>query len=302
MYKFSCMDLSSHRQHVARALGALETSIERLLDALAHRPVWITVDGAATEAIAIQRACAAYAAINYGMQDAVETSVVCLGLIGASSDILRSARAVNAAKIALKEICVPLQQVRIRVPVKGQAEPTKAIPAIRVILRNIQRSDLNLLAAYRKIPLLDAPPASVTYTRANTRAVHRKSIDDLHQLLANLGGPTAAADRARLLTLRRGESHLALVRDRYQNIRANVLYARLDPRGRGRIQISAELPLMYVMGRRAAHPEVHFPTTTDDEISGQPQRVRQSKLEAHPFLQSLPIYRYSIASKSITRP
>ena len=37
--------------------------------------------------------------------------------------------------------------------------PTKAIPVIKVILRNIQRSDLNLLAAYRKIPILSAPPA-----------------------------------------------------------------------------------------------------------------------------------------------
>jgi hypothetical protein len=38
----------------------------------------------------------------------------------------------------------------------------KAIPVIRVILRNIQRSDLNLLAAYRKIPILGAPPMTTS--------------------------------------------------------------------------------------------------------------------------------------------
>src|SRR5271156_5013663 len=103
------MDLSSHRQNVARALGALEKAIERLIDALAHKPVWITVEAAANEAVAVQRACAAYAAINYGMQDAIGDSVVCLGVIGASSDILRRAHTVNAAKTALKEICAPLQ-------------------------------------------------------------------------------------------------------------------------------------------------------------------------------------------------
>lgn len=35
-----------------------------------------------------------------------------------------------------------------------------------MILRNIQRSDLNLLAAYRKIPILGAAPTTITYTRA----------------------------------------------------------------------------------------------------------------------------------------
>jgi hypothetical protein len=139
---------------------------------------------------------------------------------------------------------------------------------------------------------LAAPPASITYTRANTCAVYRKTIDDLHQLLANLDGPGAAADRARLLTLGPRESHLALVRDRYQNIRANILYARLDRRGRGRIQTSAELPLIYAMTRRTEHPEVHFPTAPAAPAN-QLQRVRQSKLDPHPFLQSLPVYRYS---------
>ena len=248
------------------------------------------VEEAHSERIAIQRACAAYSAIDYAMEDAVGTSVVCLGVIGASSDLLRRAEAVNTAKMELKAICAPLQRIRIRVPVKGDAQPTKAIPAIRVILRNIQRSDLNLLAAYRKIPILGAPPASVTYTRANTRAVYRKTIDEISEMLANLEGASAIADRSLLLTLKARETHLALVRDRYQNIRANVLLARLDVRGRGRIQISAELPLIYATGRRAEHPEVHFPAVTDEL---QPRRKRQSQLETHPFLRSLPVYRYT---------
>jgi hypothetical protein len=154
---------------------------------------------------------------------------------------------------------------------------------------------LNLLAAYRKIPLLGAPPATVTYTRANTRAntraVYRKTIEDIDQLLINLEGPTALADRGRLETLDRRETHLALVKSRYQNIRANVLYARLDPRGRGRIQISAELPLLYAKGRHPQPPEVRFPAPAEMTT---PSRVRQAKLEAAPFLRSIPVYRYAL--------
>ena len=121
-----------------------------------------------------------YSTIDYAMEDIVGSSVVCLGVIGVSAEVLKRAEAVNAAKSAFKQICIPLQHIRTRIPVKGDAQPTKAIPLIRVLLRNIQRNDLNLLAAYRKIPILSAPPATVTYTRANTRAVYRKTVDDLH--------------------------------------------------------------------------------------------------------------------------
>jgi hypothetical protein len=285
-------ELARHRQHVAHALGALEKATTHLVDALAHRSVWIAVEDASSDGIAVQAACAAYSAIDYGMEDDVGSSVVCLGVIGAAPEVLLRAEAVNAAKTALKGVCAPLQHLRMRVPVKDDAHPTKAIPVIRVILRNIQRSDLNLLAAYRKIPILAAPPSTVTYTRANTRSVYRKSIAAIREMLAGLEGPTAADDRARLSTLTRTESHLALVRQRYQNIRANVLYARLDRRGRGRRQIAAELPLMYALGRPEHCPQVNFPVASAP-AGTEPRRTRQSQLDAQPFLQSLPVYRYS---------
>jgi len=216
---------------------------------------------------------------------------VCLGVLGVGADILRRAAAVNTLKAEFKAICAPLHGIQIRVPVKGEAAPTRKMSAMRVILRNIQRSDLNLLAAYRKIPLLQAPPTKITYTRANTRSVYRKSIDELYELLSALEGPTASQDRARLSTLDRRETHLALVKERYQNVRANVLFARLDPRGRGRIQIAAELPLMYAKGRHLAPPQVQFPLPA--ALRNEVRRVRESKLEAAPFLQSLPVYRYA---------
>jgi hypothetical protein len=289
MYKLP-MDLIAHRPAIAKALLSLETAIERLVDALSHRPVSANIDGTTTDRSAIRRACEAYSAINYEMQDEITDSVVCLGVIGVQAEILKRAQAVNTAKAELKALFTPLQRVRIRVPEKGSST-TRAIPALRVILRNIQRSDLNVHAAYRKIPILDAPPATVTYTRANTRSVYRKTIDEIANMLSNIASSAAIADRERLSTLDRSHTHLALVRYHYQNIRANILYSRLDAKGRGRIQISAELPLIYATGRRTEPPEVHFPTDPEDD--GNPRRIRASKLEAAPFLHALPVYRYN---------
>ena len=208
------------------------------------------MENSSSDRSAIRKVCEAYSAIDYKMEDAVNQSPICLGVVGVNADTLKRAAAVNTAKAKFKALCTPLQGIRVRTPVKGEASPTKAIPAIRVILRNIQRSDLNLLAAYRKLPILDAPPATVTYTRANTRAVYRKTVEEIAAMLENLNSPAAIADREKLACLDRRVTHLALVKDRYQNIRANILYTRLDASGRGRIQIAAELPLIYAQGRR----------------------------------------------------
>jgi hypothetical protein len=207
-----------------------------------------------------------------------------------SADVLMRAEAVNTAKAALREICAPLQCINMRVPVKGDDGPTKAIPVIRVILRNIQRSDLNLLAAYRKIPILGAPPVTITYTRARTRAVYRKSIDELYEMLNIMEGPHAAADRARLSTLGPKDKYLAVTKPHYDNIRANITYSRLDARGSVRVQLAAELPLLYTAGRWPTPPEVNYPAPAD-ELASQRRRARQSELEADPFLQSIPAYR-----------
>ena len=282
------MDITPHIPQVAKTLSILESALERLVEALSHRPVTATIDGTTTDRSAVRRACEAYSAIDYEMDDEIGDSVVCLGVIGAQTDVVKRAQAVNAAKAQLKALFAPLQRVRIRVPVKGST--TKAIPALRVILRHIQRSDLNVNAAYRKIPILAASPATVTYTRANTRSVYRKTVEQIADMLSNVSSPAAIADRERLRNLDRRTTHLALVRYRYENIRANILYARLDPKGRGRIQISAELPIIYAVGRSTEAPEVQFPAEADDS---KPKRTRASLIEADPYLHSLPIYRYS---------
>jgi hypothetical protein len=111
-------------------------------------------------------------------------------------------------------------------------------------------------------------------------------------MLESIHSPAAIADRELIAGLDRRITHLALVRDRYQNIRANVLFSRLDSKGRGRIQISAELPLLYAIGRKQEAPEIAFPAPPGADKDSKPKRTRASKVEAAPFLRALPVYRY----------
>jgi hypothetical protein len=85
--------------------------------------------------------------------------------------------------------------------------------------------------------------------------------------------------------------YLALTKAHYDNIRANITYSRLDSRGRGRVQLAAELPLLYTAGRWPTPPEVNYPAPADENVE-KPRRVRESEIEAEPFLVSIPAYRY----------
>ena len=282
------LDPSDERRlAVAAGLRGLERRLERLATGLAHSSsVWLCIDGAATPSVALRYVIAAYTTIDLEMDDAPGTSVVCLGVVGAPRSVVELAASVNEAKANLKAICAPLQDQRIRVP---DGEGTRAMPLIRVILRSLQRSDLNLLAAYRRIPLLEAAPLRVAYTRARTRSVYRKPVGDVAAMLANAEGARALSDRARLAALPSGERHVALVRDHYENVRANVGYVVPGTDGRRRLQMAAELPLLYAARRGGPPPEVSFPSP---RAAAEPIRRRQSRLEARPLLETLPVFRY----------
>ena len=285
-------EVTEHATAVAEALRNVERRLKQLVDSIAHSAPRVSTREGGSAAAQLRQVCDAYATIDLEMEDEPNQSVVCLAVIGASRDIVRLAEATNGAKALLKATCVPLQGRRVRVPVRDPEGlvKTKAVPLTRVILRSLQRSDLNLLAAYRKIPILEVKPARIVYTEAQTRSVYRKSRSDILDMLENSEKPGAAEDRARVRAAR--DRWFALVRERYANFRANVWFEGLDRRGRGRVQLAAELPLMFALGQRGTWPEIAFPEPTSGSGQGAPSRARIGRLESVPFLTSAAIYRY----------
>jgi hypothetical protein len=277
---------------VATALRDLERTLERFIATLSHQGALASAEGGSTGGAALRRVCDAYATINYDSADEPNDSPVCLGVVGANAAALAQAHDLNDAKARLRDQLKVLRPYRVRVPVKdGQGgRVVKSVPLVRVILRELQRSDLNLLAAYRKIPVLTGRVQRVVYTRALTRAVYRKTRAEIAALLEASGRVTVPDDRVRLAKLPARETHLALVKERYTNIRANVWFHGLDARSRGRVMVSAELPILYPLGRSKELPEIRYPSVEE----GTPLEARQrtGKLEPEPFLESLPVYRY----------
>src|SRR5271169_4580756 len=100
------MHLSTHRQEIAKALLGLESTIKRLIDALSHGSSSAQVEDPSTRS-AIRRVCEAYSTIDYEMDDDVNSSPVCLGVIAVNADTLKRAHAVNTHKLKFKALCTP---------------------------------------------------------------------------------------------------------------------------------------------------------------------------------------------------
>jgi hypothetical protein len=286
-------DLDDATREVAGALRAFERDLDAFLQALAHGNSLVSLDPRFASTRPVETVCDAFGTIDYAMEDEVQSSVSCVGVVCASAATIARAQQLNASKQNLQAVCAPLQKRRMRIRVRNAAgeEVVRMTTLVRVILRNIGRSHLNLTAAYRQVPILGAYPARIAYTRTLTRRVRRMTREALLERLQFSDKPRAAEDRQRLRST--PDVHLALVDPHVPNVRANVWYQSRDSRNRDCVQLSAELPILYRAGRRPALPEISFPDAADwaREADG-PRRPRATKLEPEPLLATLPVYRY----------
>lgn len=291
MYKWNMPvtdQLDRGREEVSTALRSLERALAELVQALAHRADPLAVRDAPSDMSARQRVVEAFGQIDYGVEDDVRATPVCVGVVGTSRDVIAMAERVNEAKARLRAICSAMHGVKVRLPTSADAHAsTELVPLTRAILRSIQRSDLNLTAAYRRVPILELRPTVVAFTQAYTRKVERRERSVLLDQLLQSNKPGAERDCTRLRACR--DRWLAVVYSHYANVRANVWYDGLDSRGRGRVQVAAELPLLYAQGRKLAFPEVRWPNPV---VRKGPAHERPGRLADEPFLETMSVYRY----------
>jgi hypothetical protein len=291
------VDLVDATRSVAMALRDFERELEVFIQTLAHSSALVSLDPRFATTRPVETVCDAFSAIDYGVEDEPQSSVSCVGVICSTQAAVAQGRQLNAAKGQLQKACSPLQKHRMRVRVRNAdgEEVVRMTTLVRVILRNIGRSHLNLIAAYRRIPILSTQPARIAYTRTLTRRVRRVAREALLERLQFSEKPGAAEDRERLRSV--PDSHLALVDPHAPNVRANVWYQSRDARNRDCVQISAELPILYSAGRRPALPEIIYPSSEDWARTAEgPRRPRATKLEPDPFLRTLPVFRYRAAA------
>lgn len=285
-------ELEGHKRAVAERLRALERALERFAEALSHADrLEVVVNGGPGRREGLRQVADAYLTIEHVTDADEPPPPAVMGVVGVPREVRQRAERVNAAKDALKAYCKQLGDEKKAVSVKneeGKDAPT-LMPVMRLILRDLGRPRLNLLAAYRRIPILEKPPVRVSYVKATTQAVYCLSKEAVLELLERSNKPGVEEDRARIQKLPR-HTELALVRKPYENLRANIRLSSANKQNKIRIQVRAELPLLYQLPARGGErPEVSY-GGGPGRVGGRRERPRY--LEPEPYLSTQPIHLY----------
>ncbi len=291
--------VARHIGPITTALRHLETLLTRFgMDlaqeanpAVVFEPLFSAKDGEAISGYrelgagsSRRHATEALLQIDYGVEDKANQSIKCYGALGVPKRLINEAIIINRAKSEFKDAMQAVARKRVRVTVKGtDGRPVSALKSLsNIILRRIQSSSVNLLAAYREIPLIEETPSSIQLTHTRTRSVPRKTASALLNLLADRDDALARADRERLEALDSNE-YLVSPKERYPRMRANVFYRRQDTEGDpARQLVMAELPILYPIRQGVRPPDVTAPS-----IRQRPRKHPVSYIEREEFVRTL---------------
>jgi len=297
----SGQEYEERKLEVAAALRELERCLGELNRALAHAEVTIRVEGTDDPKEALRRVGEAYAAMDF-VEDGDDTPPTCpLGVVGVPGHVVQRAKAVNDAKGRLEAACNQLWDRRMSATVKdSKGRPlVKQMPWLRLMLRELGRPRLSMIAACRRIRILDDAPLKVTFHKVRTRSVYRRARADLIEELSESSRVEAAEDLARLRTLPPSERYLGEVREYFEHRRAHVTVPYKPKAGKKvpktkqpttmREQFGAAMPLLYERDRGKPGPVVRFPG------EGGPARHARMprKLQEQAFLRTMAIHRYA---------
>ena len=261
--------------------------------------LWATAEGASSTPEALKAILDSCRTIDIAGGASSPPPAGCLGVIAGDAELVSAIEAVNQAKATFREICISVRPQRQRIPKSRPAIPSQPTSAqtIRLILSDIGRGDLNLLAAYRRFPILVGQPRQVFFCRPGSRSVYKLNRNEIHQTLSRIDHPAARTDRERLYALPQEETHLALVRAHYEHTRANVLFDGFDTLGRHRMMVCCELPIAYPVNHRAALPIVKYPMRKERKENTVAARIGMVCKER--FLESLPVHRYLASQQGV---
>jgi len=236
--------------------------------------------------------------VFYEGDEKANTIVRCYGVIGAPMHVIRMAKQINQAKSELRDAIAPVANKRVRVGIKDrEGEPGETTRELTtLIFRQLQSARVNLLAAYRQIPIIEEPVTRIKFIHYRTRSVQQRTVGQVIEMLygeSKTPSEMGKQDIAILSTWPKNE-HLSRPRPYYYRMRANVTLARRvqDKRRQQTTTVQAELPILFPVMPSMARPEIVKPNFGESPIGPKPKRLEdKTELKVYGFHRLKPEYR-----------
>lgn len=245
-----------------------------------------------------QLAADAISQLEYIEDEPKNRSVRCYGAIGVSMRLIQQIQGVNRAKDAFRDALQPLSGKTMRVTVRHPDGSRERVirELITVMMRRLELARVNVLAAYRHIPVFDEQVRTLRFNHVTSKSVEKKTAGQLIEMLAESHESTAGEDIARLRQIPEDEP-LSRRKSGYDRVMARITAARRyqdDKTGRLRYymqQIPAELPVFFPMHPSWPEPPISKPSFERYPRTKENQRKKKTRgrlpaLEDEPFIKT----------------
>lgn len=278
------MQESAFRQDVLDAFAALQTSLDKLCDAIKRESeliAWVHEESDMTlflgDLTAREKAIALFKQLDFLDNQAPREIIVLPGFMGASCETLTLVNEVNLAKDQFKKRVLALKVATLTPTNLGNA--MQAMGFARIHLKQ----------CYRKIPILKQAPEKISWTWAHTKSIKRITVTKAQEMLLKRGeDPGILMQLQKLSSLPQNEQ-LAIVQELAPHLRANIVLSGKTP---SRLMIKGPVPIFFPCDSQTPYP--HFKPPLKKSLRDENRSIRKDvRLDPSPFLPAIRAHRYT---------
>jgi hypothetical protein len=247
---------------------------------------WVSAEGESASAAAMSKVRAAFREIDSHDQIDRRALPGCQGILAVTAKVVTAANDVNSAKHGFQAACAGLRGiVYSRLPNCNQ--PGRSIrTGLSVVLERIDRPNLNMFAAYRKVPILTGIPRRVGFSVNNAHTVYPTQRDAIVNRLRRRVDAESMDDLGRVQKLPEFETTLALLTNFRTYPYASVSFDGFNAQGRCHSGMLTGLPILYIAA--GATPTVSYAPAK----SGPPRKCSVREVCPDQYLKTMRVHRY----------
>lgn len=279
--------VEENAEAVASALRKLDSALADLDALLATDCRWMSVDGESTSSAAMVKVRAALTEIDDDDIEDRRAMPGCRGIVAVTLRTIAAAHRVNAAKVALKAACSGLiGLVSVKRPAPDGLLRKVRIGMHRLTVIALGRPNLNLFAAYRKVPILTGAPRRIGFADQPHYTIYRTPREVIANRLQRRADANSVEDLLRVQRLPQSEVTLALLTTRRTFPNASVWFDGFDAQGRGHVNLLTPMPILYLAA--GATPAVSYRRAS----AGSPRDCSVRAVCPVQYLTTMRVHRY----------
>lgn len=278
------MQESALRQDVLDAFAALQSSLDKLCDAIRKDSdliAWVQEESDTPlflgDLAAREKAIVLFKQLDFLDNQAPREIIVLPGFIGATLHTLERVMEVNQAKDQFKKRVLALKSASLK-----PANLTQAMHAMGL-------ARIHLKQCYRKIPILQQAPEKMSWTWAHTKSIKRISVAKAQEMLLKRGEDAGILMQLQKLSSLPENEQLAIVQELAPHLRANIV---LSKQNSTRLMIKGPVPIFFPCDSQTPYPS--FKPPLKKSLRDEKRSIRKDvRLEPNPFLPAIRAHRYT---------